>query len=74
LDIKIEEVDKIPEWATTDWEVFKQIFFHIFMNAIKFNSIRGGITISFRFMSISENFVNMKFQEMYDPDENEQFR
>ena len=52
LNIKVDDTVRIPEWATTDWNVYEYILFHIYTNAVKFNIFRGAITISFDWIPI----------------------
>ena len=30
LEVSVIESNKIPEWVSTDWKIYKQILFHIF--------------------------------------------
>jgi hypothetical protein len=64
ISVKIEESVGIPEWATTDWNVYEQILFHIYTNAIKFNTFEGAITISFSWIPIkvTDELLEEEFQ------------
>ena len=68
LNIKVEDAIRIPEWATTDWIVYEYILFHIYTNAVKFNTFRGAITISFDWIPMidSESLLDQEFQNVLD--------
>ena len=57
LKVEIFEVNKIPEWACTDWTIFEQVLFHLVQNAIKFNQDGGLIKISVSYHSFREEFT-----------------
>lgn len=56
LEVSVVEINKIPSWANTDWDIFSQILFHLVQNAIKFNIAGGSIKIMLSFHTFEDEF------------------
>ena len=56
IQVEVAEANLIPQWACSDWNLYKQILFHVLQNAIKFNKENGEIRIVVSFHSFEEEF------------------
>ena len=56
LRVEVVEATAIPEWACTDWDLYRETLFHLLQNAIKFNKDNGLIQIVLSYHSLADEF------------------
>lgn len=49
LSVEVVELNTIPEWAQTDWKIFKEALVHLLWNAIKFSEEHSKIQVVLSF-------------------------
>ena len=59
LKVQIIEANMIPNWISTDWNLYKEILFHLLQNAIKFNNDHGSIKIIMSFHTMQDEFRHL---------------
>ena len=56
IKVVISEANQIPDWLHLDWQIYKEIMFHVVQNAVKFNSMDGSLQIILSFHEYESTF------------------